>query len=410
MRRILGRQGLGVSVWSVAVCVVVAGWASGALAQMPPGRVSIRRPGTMPPRTPKTTDPGQYHYDLAKVHERYGKKEATGAAYAKASEMAKNPTLKSRILAEWGQWLVKNGKSEEGVKRMREAFEATKDNRAKCRQALSLARALEKARKPEEAATLYEYVMANAEDKWLKSQAQRQYFSAYKRAGKLKELVKRYTDRLVKNPKDEAALQALFYINTRLVSKPKEAMKYGEQLAKLKPGDTQVTRQLADLYLRSGASDKAVSLFEFLAKADPKQSRYYYGRIVDAYLKKKQNDKALEWAKRLLEQDKKSSYAWSRLGSTYMRAGKNAEAVDAMKEAVKVAKTDYERESHMLQLAGVYTRLKKDHDAILLYGKLAETAKSQFVKKRAKRELFMLYERKGLLDKVQFKTPAKKGK
>lgn len=410
MWRISRKQRRCLGIGSAAVCIVAMGWASLALGQMPPGRVTLGRPGGMGRMKPAESDPGQYHYDLAKVHERYGKKDAAGAAYAKAAETTKDPAVKARILTAWGEWLVRNGRSAEGVKRMREAFDLTKDNRTKCRQALSLARALEKAKKSDEAASLYEYVMENAQDKWLKSQAQRQYFHAYKRAGKLKELVKRYKDRLVKNARDEAALQALFYINTRLESNTKEAMKYGQMLTKLKPNDTQVMRQMADLYLRARDVDKAVATFEFLAKAEPKQATYYYGRVVDAYLMVKQTDKALKWAKELLDKDKKSSYAWSRLASTYMRAGKNEEAIGAYKKAVELAKAGHERESHMLQLAGMYTRLNKDHDAILLYGKLAETAKSQYVKKRAKRELFTLYERKGLLDKVKFGTPAKKTK
>ena len=392
----------------VVILSLLFSWELGADVFAQSGRrPSFPRPGRRPKPSADKKDPGQYHFELAKVHQRFGAKDEANAAFAKAAQLAKDKQLKSQVLSQWGEWLLRAGKSDQGKAKIEEAMKLTTDQRSKCRLALTLARFLDKAGKADEAAAQYEYVMTLSKDRWMRQQAERQFFWSYKKAGKLGDLIKRYEAKLAKNPKDESALSGLMTIYSQVKPDPKKAMAACEKLAKLKPDDVSVARQLAELHLRARQPDKAVAVFEYLAKAEPRQANYYYTRIIDAYLMGEQNDKAIAWAKKLVAKDAKNTYSWSRMGQTCLRAGRNDEAIKAFKKAIEIARTQSERESIELRLAGVYRQLNRDHDAIAVYGRLAKSAKSEYTKKRAKQQLFDLYAKKGMLDKVRFDQPAK---
>ena len=380
--------------------------------------VAQRRPDTVgaPRRSPAVghksmmDDPGQYHFELAQVHQRYGKFDEAQQCYTRGIEVAKSPQLKVRILSAWGHWLAKTKKPDEARAKFEQALAVAENERTKCQIALSLARALEQAGKIDEAAKHYEYVASHAETPWLRESAQNQLFSAYRKAGKLDEMVKRYQDALAADPKDEAAMRALLAIHSRIKPDTGKALAVCEQLSALKPDDAAVLTKLADLHLRARQTDKAIAIYEKLAEQQPAQKSRYYERISHAYLTTKDKEKAVQWAEKIVQSDSKSAHAWSRFAEVCLRADQPQKAVAAFQQAVSVARSDSQREMYQLSLGDAYRKANRDQDAIAIYEKLGKESKSPHIRRRVKRQLFDLYEQKGMLDKVKFERGGGEGK
>jgi tetratricopeptide (TPR) repeat protein len=386
----------GFSILIVTVLVTIFGplsWAQGG--------VSIPRPPSRRSQ-PSKPDPDMYYLELARLQVRHKRSDEAKASFAKALAAVKGDKSKILVLIDWGEFLIRTSDAEGGRAKIEAALKLTKDERMKVRLLGGLARAMEQKKDWLGAAKLYSQIAATSKDPWGRRSAERQALQAYKRAGKLGDIIVEKEAVLVKDPKDEAALRFLLSIYTSIQRDRVKALAICEKLVVVKPDDKHVCNQLADLYMQNGKSAHAIAIYKVQMKADPKQASYYTNRITDAYLLAKENDKALEWAQKYVEASKKSSYAWSRLGDVYLRVGKKEEAVGAFKSAVALGRTSREKDMANLRLGSVYEKLKKDDDAIAIYKTIAATAKNDYAKRQAKRKLFDLYERKGMLDNVEF--------
>lgn len=372
-----------------------------------------RSPITAPPSfpgkrpMPRSSDPGQYYLELAQVHQRYQHDEDAAKCYAKAIEVAKSGRIKVQILTAWSSSLMRQKKPADAQAKLEQALSIAGDKRDKCRIALSLARLLEEQGKTDDAAKQYEFVMSNTDQPWQRESAQSQLFAAYQKAGKLDTIAKKYEDALAKNPNDELALRALLSIHSRIKPDMEAARRVCSQLAAIKQDDPDVMNQLAGLHLRANDVKSAVAIYRKLAEKHPAQKTRYYERISSAYLRTDDKDKALEWAEKIVKADDKNPQAWSRFAEICMRAEQTGKALEALKKAGDLARSGQQKEMIQLRLADAYRSMKRDDDAINIYKELSENCKSAHIRRRAKRQLFDLYEQKGMLDKVDFDKPGK---
>ena len=381
--------GMFVCVMCVATC-----------AQHAPPRT---RPGRrQPPRTPQRgeKDPGMYYYELARIHQRYGKADEAKGDYARAIEAAKTPKVKAQVLAAWGEWLVNIKEPGEGKVRLGQALGFADDAGTRRRIALSLARVCEQGEDLEGAAKQYALVLETAEDPWERRSVQRQFFEVYRRLGKLDVLLKKYQDALNKDPRDEQALRALLLLYSRVQRDHRSALRICERLVEIQPEDLALRREIADLHLKNEDVDKAVVVYRDLLKKDPQRSRFYSRRIADAYEAAKQYEKAVAWAEKYAEANESNVRAWTRYADVCVRAGQGEKAVSAYHKAIDTSKSPREKEMLELRLAGVFQTLKRDDEAVAFYKKLASSGQSPQVRQHARRRLFELYRKKGRLDTV----------
>jgi len=361
-----------------------------------------------PERRRRAPDRGRYHFDLAQVHQRYGAHKEAAGSYAKALKLAEHRALKIQILTAWGEWLVQQGKGKEGRGKLEAAMAIAEDDRARCRLALSLAAALEQEGKADDAAAQYAFVVSHSTEAMERETALSQLISGYEKAGKLGVIVKKYEDALAEDPKDATALQALLVVHTRVKPDPTAAMSVCRRLAKIRPNDTSVLRELADLQMRGRHAAQALATYKKLLEKDPARKRHYCERISDAYLMTRQHEKAIVWAMKVVETDPKSSRAWMYFADVCVRARRGDEAVGALQSAVAAADTTTERETAQLRLADLLRSRQEEDKAMAIYERLASKAITPHVKQRAARMLSPLKRRgKGAAGKTAAPQPGK---
>lgn len=350
-------------------------------------------------------DPGMLDLELARVYQRYGEADKANEHFAKAAEVAKDSRVKVQILSAWGDGLLRQKKIAEAKDKLQSAIGLAEDVRSKTQLAMRLAMALEQEGDTAGAMEQYAFVVKNATGDLERHDAERQLFSSYQRAGKLDGLIAKYEATVTRNPKDEGTLRALLTIYTGVKRDNGAALRVCEQLAVLKPADNPLQTQIAELYMQNGNAEKAVEIYQKQMESDPQRKQYYASRITYAYIMANQNDKAIEWAEKLTQEDSENVNAWSRLGDVCLRAKQNDKAVSSYEKAIGLSKAGREKEMIQLRLAGVYKTINQDDKAISILKQLTQTAQSEHTQKQAKRQLFDLYEKKGMLDKVKFDTP-----
>jgi len=393
---------MGKSIFAFGLAAVIL-LAAEAWAGAPTIRTAPPRPGQPPPAK---QDPSQYPTELAKVHLRYDQPARAIEELEKAQKLAKSDDAKADISLTWAEALLKQDKAAEAKKLFEKAMELTKNLEQRCNHASQFAERLSRAGKIEEATPYYEYVLENTKEESRQRMVRWQLAFAYRRADKVDLLVQKQEEKLKANPDDESALHMLLTVYTVLKRDGPKAIEIAERLVKLNPDDKDVLRPLAQQYRMSGKTDKAIATYEKLIKLDPNSKSTYYAEILRAYQSAGQHAKAIDWAKKLTDENPDSYRNWKQLAECYGAAGDVPKAVEAQQKAISVAKPGREKDEARLALAqAVYERNRRYREAKQIYFELSKDASTHNMRARAKRALIDLYQRTGELDKVQIRPP-----
>lgn len=157
----------------------------------------------------------------------------------------------------------------------------------------TLATFYSRAEKFDKAEEAYKKVLATAKDQWLKDWANGELLNIYQKENRLGEMAAQYEDEL----KSEAR-------------------------------DVSQYKQLGELYIRTGETDKALDMFKKAIELSP-DDRSINNRLVDLYDSTgKYEDAAAQLAK-IIQTAPKEPYLLERLGNLYDRAGNKNEAKKA---------------------------------------------------------------------------------
>jgi len=120
--------------------------------------------------------------------------------------------------------------------------------------------------------------------------------------GKEKALIARYEERLKDAPNDKTALYILCEAYDRYSPNAERGAEIGKRLTEVlkKEGgkvDIRAAAQLAEQTVRAGKPQEGAELFEEIAPLDPKLSAWYWKEAAQAWLKAKNNERALAAAK-----------------------------------------------------------------------------------------------------------------
>lgn len=184
---------------------------------------------------------------------------------------------------------------------------------------------------------------------------------AYNR-GQLKNLIKRYEERLSKDDKDRTAVFILSEIYSSSDKNPQRAIELIQQLQKLdaenrepneKPSDAfasaKIVRQKANLaaqYMKAKEFEKSAKLYEEIAPLDPTTHAWSLKEAAIAWLKIGKKDEALRVA---LEADKSTPearndqlahYYHRKLGDILLEVGEPARAAENYKIAIDKTKIE----------------------------------------------------------------------
>lgn len=350
-------------------------------------------------------DPARYPLELANVHLRHDQPARAVEELEKAEKLVKDKDLKAEIYIAWADACAKLKDMAKASQYFDKAMAATEDVKQRCRRALQYANKLSHSGRVEEAAKYFDYAVANSKQDLQQRMGRMQKISAFRRAGKLDELRKTAEATLAKSPKDEGALRTLYLIHTMGSPNQDKALEVGKRLAEVRPDDQEVMRRLARAYMGKRRPEEAVAIYEKLIQQNPTSKASLYGEILNAYRIANQHDKAIAWAKKLIEEQPDSARPWSQLADCYGNSGNTAKAIEAQEKAISLAKPGFEKDHMRLNLGGIYERAKRYREAKQLFYEVSEDAATPMVRKLAKRRLISLYERTGEIDKVKVAPP-----
>jgi|GEM_PF-1164472 len=199
--------------------------------------------------------------------------------------------------------------------------------------------------------TAIEYVVEHSDREAEKSLLARSLVSFVHERGKTDDAIKRYEERLKKNPKDRTSLMLLSEIYTLLRLDPKRAAELTEQLLALKKEvggelDVRGSAQLAMQYVRSGKLREGAELYEKIAPLDEKLAAWHYKEAAAAWLKAGEKTRAIAAAKKSAEsppevRSEQLTYFWHRaLGDVFLDGGDPKSAIPHYEKAIEKTTID----------------------------------------------------------------------
>jgi len=197
-----------------------------------------------------------------------------------------------------------------------------------------------------------EYIIRHSERDAEQSLTRRSLLSFLHERGKIDPFIQRHEERLKKAPQDRLSVYLLSEVYSRLRENPARSIELLKQLALLdgkQSGDVvdiRVTAQLAMQHIRAKEYQQGAELYEKIAPLDKSMAAWHWKEAATAWLKLKQNDKALAAAKKSAESDpeKRSdllTHFWHRhLGDVFLATGEAKLAIPQFEQAIETTKIE----------------------------------------------------------------------
>ena len=197
-----------------------------------------------------------------------------------------------------------------------------------------------------------EYIIRHSEQVAEQSLTRSSLMSFIHQRGKVEPFIKRHEARLKKNPKDRLSVYLLSEVYSRVQENPERSVELLKQLAALdgkKAGeavDVNASAKLAMQYIRAKEYEKGAELYEQIAPLDKTLEAWHWKEAAAAWLKHKQNDKALAAAKKSEEatpekRNEQLAHFWHRnLADVFLAAGEPKLAMPHYEKAIETTKIE----------------------------------------------------------------------
>ncbi len=184
-----------------------------------------------------------------------------------------------------------------------------------------------------------------------------------------------------------------------------KAVEMYEQIAKVMPEDLESRSQLATLYSRQNQHDKAIDIWKALLEADPENTRYQDG-FIDAYQKAGRIGDAIELAEKYIDDNAEVGVHYSRLAKLYAADGQIDAAITQYKKAIELSPGD----GRVYQELGQLYLGKNDLDAAeKAFQEALQYAAHDGERQNIERQLINLYRRQGKLEEMLKEAEAQGG-
>jgi tetratricopeptide (TPR) repeat protein len=371
----------------------------------------------------------QVYLQLADTYMRYDMREKAGAAYERLVRL--DPKNESYILSlgeyyyrsteldkakkTWkkllrtrltdaeahallGETYAEHGLIDKGIEHYQKAVEISPDDMTIRR---GLAINFERARRFQQAIDAWRYVMDQADTPEVRAEARGRIIGVYQQQGKLRAKMRDFAQAFDSEPPDADA--GYFLAESHLKRKEYEdAEKVFEKLIDLDgeqdEADLEAYEALLRIYEQTGEQKKAIIALEKMAELRPKVAREYFHRIAELSLELYQDDKAVHYATRAVEQNPDDATAHARLGDVYRQMQRLESAAKEYRVAVDLDPRAFE---HHMKLAELYMELAKFAEAENLYRTIVKKAQDEALILKAGRKAMQLAEADGRLADVE---------
>jgi len=394
-----------VGVFTMSLCMGETLSPSPAERAQPPARTFRRPPGSgLVPRA-RPIEGGNYYWELAEVHTRYG-------VYGKAVEMLEmaieketDPGKKTRYYESLSEVYRMKGETKKAAGQIEKALEVAKTVEEKCRYYTILGRICEQAKDLEGAKKAYEFVVANATRDVQKRSAELSLFRLYQKSGELENVIADLQKRLEANPGDEDALRTLAQILNSVVRKPERALPVYEKLSKLKPKDATILNRLVHFYQMNKEYEKAAGVYEKIIEASPSgRKSYYYQHVGRMYMLAGKKEEAIKWAEKSLSEGPASPYTYVSIAQLYLQNNLAEKAVQLYEKAMEASRRPIEKHQISLRFADLFAQNNEEDKAEEIYKYVMKEATVPTFKSQARSKLIALYREQGKTSEIQALT------
>lgn len=297
-----------------------------------------------------------------------------------------------------GQTYAEHGLVDQGIQYYLKAVNLAPDDLEIRR---GLARNYVRARRWEKALEAWRVVMVESKTAELRAQARARIISVHEQRGYLVQKMEQWRTDFQGDQADEAAGYFLAEAHIHRKEYP-EAEKVYQQLIELDGArdeqDIDAMSSLLRIYNQTGEPKKAIATLEELAKLRPKLARDYYHQISKLALELYQDDKAVKYAMRAVEQNPDDAMARAQLADIYYQMRRFQDAVEAYQKAVDLDPRAFQ---NAMKLADIYMELRDFAKAEALYRRVVKKADDESIilkSGRAAIELAAADERLGELE------------
>jgi tetratricopeptide (TPR) repeat protein len=362
-----------------------------------------------PYRKPLPIKGGNYYYELAEVHKKYGLYDKAIEMLEMAIEKEPDSANKVRFYESLGEAYELAGKPKEAAEQIKKALASAQTLDEKCRYNTILGRTLEAAGDLEEAKKAYQFVVANATRDAVKRAAQASLYRLLQRSGQLNSFIADLEKRLEQNPADQQALESLAEIYNSVVRDPASALRAYERLARLDPKDTATLNRLVYLYQVNKEYEKAAEVYQKIIEASPPVNRtYYYQHVSRMYMLAGKKDEAVKWAEKSLSEGETRPYSYLSVAQVYLQNNMVEEALQLYSRADEACRSPIEKHQLAVRFADLFARSGKEDKAEELYKLVLQEGTVESLKAQARSKLISLYRQQGKEDEVK-KLTAEQG-
>lgn len=287
------------------------------------------------------------------------KKSAEGATYSSSNE-ALQAAIAFFTIKEYGK----------GQDAVSQALALAPDDKSRVRVYRSMLRSYTSAPEWEYKVIALEYMIEKSEQAAEVSLARSELIGFTHQRGKDDDLVKRYEDRLKKEPNHEATLYILSEIYTRLKENPKQAAELIEKLAEVQKKSGKElslgeSAKLAGEYVKTKKFKEGAELFEKTAARDADLAAWHFKDAAAAWLKAGDKPKAIAAAKSSAaskgeKRGEQLEHFWHRsLGETFLDCGEPGLAIPHLEKAIEKTKIDGYKKDCEKRLAEAKSKISK---------------------------------------------------
>jgi len=344
-----------------------------------------------------------YFAELATLHKRLGNKRKSIEFTEKLLAVGADDEVTHRQAADLYSW---NRMYDKAAEHYLQAIERTRDLRRMSDYRLSLARTYREMEQYERAKEVYETLLTTPGTDATKQRAREELHHIYEKIGKTSEAIDQADER-VRSLKQKRT--SLLDEISELETSQRDDSDAVLEMARLKREVAEVQDELmreyellAATYERHQDVAKAIETLESLLEIVPEEQKtkrlYLLQRVAFAYMRAGDGEKAVEYAKRTVQEEPHVSGWHNGLAQAYEHSEMYPEAAEQYKKAIELGTNPLIRTQNRLRLAGTYSMMSAHDLAEEQYRRVLGEATEPVFLNRARRGLLRLYALQGKLE------------
>jgi tetratricopeptide (TPR) repeat protein len=337
-----------------------------------------------------------YFAEIATLHARLGNETKSIEFTEKLLAVGADDEVTHRLAADLYSW---NRMYEKAAEHYLQAIEHAQGLRRESDYRLSLARTYREMEEYQQAKEVYETLLTTPGTDATKQRAREELHYIYEKIGKTSEAIDQADERVRSlRQKRTSLLEGIGELEKSQRDDGDSELEMARLKREFAEVQDELTREyelLATTYERQQDVGRVIDVLESLLEIVPEEQRskrlYLYQRVAFAYMRAGDGEKAVEYAKKTVQEEPYVSGWHNGLAQAYEHNERYPEAAEEYKKAIELGKNPLIRTQNRLRLAGAYSMMSAHGPAEAEYKRVLEETTETIFLNQARRGLLCLY-------------------